>query len=82
VRTEREGDVVRVVVSDDGPGLPQELCDRLFDPFVTTKPGGLGMGLAICRTIVEAHGGRIWTESVAPHGARFCFTLPVVPATP
>jgi two-component system, LuxR family, sensor kinase FixL len=82
VRTERDGDLVRVAVSDDGPGLPRELCDRLFDPFVTTKPGGLGMGLAICRTIVEAHGGRIWAESVAPHGARFCFTLRVVQPTP
>jgi two-component system, LuxR family, sensor kinase FixL len=82
VRTEREGDLVRVAVSDEGPGVPRELCERLFDPFVTTKAGGLGMGLAICRSIVEAHGGRIWAECVVPRGARFCFTLPVGKDTP
>jgi C4-dicarboxylate-specific signal transduction histidine kinase len=65
-----------VVVRDSGPGLSPESLERLFDAFYTTKPGGMGMGLSICRSIIEAHGGRIWaTAGVAP-GALFQFTLP------
>jgi PAS domain S-box-containing protein len=71
-----EGTEVVVTVRDSGPGLdPQEL-DRLFDAFYTTKPGGLGMGLAISRSIVESHGGRLWATANVPHGAVFQFTLP------
>jgi C4-dicarboxylate-specific signal transduction histidine kinase len=68
---------VLVAVQDSGPGLSPESFDRLFEAFYTTKPSGMGMGLSICRSIVEAHGGRLWA---APHdgpGATFQFTLPI-----
>ena len=67
---------VLVTISDSGPGLPPDGVDRLFDAFYTTKPGGMGMGLSICRSIVEAHGGRLWTTTNMPRGAAFHFTLP------
>jgi two-component system sensor kinase FixL len=63
-------------VSDTGPGVRDDVAERLFEPFVTSRSAGLGMGLAIVRGIVEAHGGRIWAERAADGGARFCFTLP------
>lgn len=66
-----------VAVGDSGPGLTAEQRDRVFDAFHTTKPEGLGMGLAICRTIVESHGGSIWVTPNEPRGAVFHFTLPV-----
>jgi PAS domain S-box-containing protein len=69
-------DDVLVAVRDSGPGLNRESCDRLFDAFYTTKAGGMGMGLSICRSIVEAHGGRVWATANEPHGAVFQFTLP------
>jgi len=68
---------VLVTVQDSGPGLPPESVDRLFDAFYTTKPGGMGMGLSICRSIVEAHGGQIWAARPAGPGATVQFTLPV-----
>jgi C4-dicarboxylate-specific signal transduction histidine kinase len=67
---------VLVEVRDSGPGLNADNLDRLFDSFYTTKPDGMGMGLAISRSIVEAHGGRLWATPNEPHGAVFCFTLP------
>jgi signal transduction histidine kinase len=67
---------VLVTVQDSGPGLPPESVDRLFDAFYTTKPGGMGMGLAICRSIIEAHGGQIWAARAAGPGATVQFTLP------
>ena len=67
---------VLVAVEDSGPGLQPESLDRLFDAFYTTKPGGLGMGLSICRSIIEAHGGRLWATSNLPQGAVFQFALP------
>jgi C4-dicarboxylate-specific signal transduction histidine kinase len=68
---------VLVAVQDSGPGLNPESFDRLFDAFYTTKPGGMGMGLSICRSIVEAHGGQIWASRTAGPGATVQFTLPV-----
>jgi PAS domain S-box-containing protein len=67
---------VLATVRDSGPGLNPDSLERLFDPFFTTKPGGLGMGLSICRSIVEAHGGRMWAAANRPQGASFHFRLP------
>ena len=68
---------VLVSVRDLGPGLDPPNVDRLFEAFYTTKPDGLGMGLAICRSIIEAHGGRLWATANEPRGAVFQFTLPL-----
>jgi len=73
-----DDDMVQVSVADTGSGMAQEVLDKLFQPFVTTKSHGMGVGLSICRTIIESHGGRIWTESNEPHGTVFRFTLPAV----
>jgi PAS domain S-box-containing protein len=67
---------VLVAVKDTGPGLAQANLEQLFAPFYTTKPGGLGMWLSICRSIVEAHGGRLWVTANLPRGAIFHFTVP------
>jgi PAS domain S-box-containing protein len=77
ISTEKDlsGGVI-VAVQDTGPGLDAAHLARLFDAFYTTKPGGMGMGLSICRSIIEAHGGRLWATSNIPHGAIFQFSLP------
>jgi signal transduction histidine kinase len=67
---------VRVAVEDTGTGLDQAIADRIFDPFFTTKPTGMGMGLSICRSIIEAHGGQLKAVPNRPQGAIFEFTLP------
>ena len=69
---------VELAVSDYGPGLADAIRAAPFMPFVTTKPDGVGLGLPICRTIVENHGGRLWVERSSPAGTTFCFTLPAV----
>src|SRR5271165_1894078 len=69
---------VLVTVADSGPGLHLAETDRLFEAFFTTKPEGMGMGLSICRSIVDAHGGRLWASPNVPNGAVFQFTLPAV----
>lgn len=68
---------VRVAVRDCGPGFSAENLQRLFAPFYTTKPNGMGMGLSICRSIIEDHGGRLWASRIDPQGALFQFTIPV-----
>jgi two-component system sensor kinase FixL len=72
---------VRVAVRDIGSGIDRQHLDRLFDPFFSTKPSGLGIGLSICSSIVSAHGGRIWAENNAGPGATLFFTLPAAGAS-
>jgi signal transduction histidine kinase len=73
---QNEAHQVLVTVKDCGVGISAEDADRLFNAFFTTKSGGMGMGLSICRSIIEAHGGRLWAEPNLPRGAAFHFTLP------
>lgn len=77
VRTDVSEGMARVCVEDDGPGLEPQAAQRVFEPFFTTKAHGIGMGLAISRALILAHGGSMWVESAAPQGCRFCFTLPL-----
>jgi PAS domain S-box-containing protein len=76
----RESSAVLVTVRDSGPGVAPEHIERVFEPFYTTKASGMGMGLSICRSIIDAHGGRLWASANAPRGAIFQFTAPVLPA--
>ena len=80
--TNHDSHSVLVAVRDSGPGLNPESLGRLFQAFYTTKPHGMGMGLAISRSIVEAHGGRLWAVANEAHGAVFQFTLPIGSETP
>src|ERR1700740_1248453 len=66
-----------ISVADCGVGIVAENVERLFNPFFSPQSGGMGMGLWICRSIMEAHGGRLWATATVPHGATFQFTLPV-----
>jgi len=77
VRTGRANDFAEVLVSDTGPGIPSDKIKEVFEPFFTTKPQGMGLGLSISRTIVEAHHGRIWAENQAGGGAVFHIRLPL-----
>jgi two-component system sensor kinase FixL len=82
VRAANQGDgFTLVTVSDTGSGMSDEVMGRLFEPFMTTKKEGMGVGLSICRTIVEAHGGSIWAENNEGAGATFAFTLPLADVT-
>jgi signal transduction histidine kinase len=74
--TQVEGNKVLISVADTGCGIPSGSEERIFEAYHTTKPRGLGLGLSLSRTIVAAHGGRLWAENQAPHGARFHFTVP------
>jgi signal transduction histidine kinase len=69
-----------IVVEDNGPGLDPMIADRIFERFFTTKQTGMGMGLSICRSIIEAHGGRLWASERSPHGTAFQFTVRTVSA--
>jgi signal transduction histidine kinase len=77
ISTAKDVGGVLVTVRDSGPGLRPETVERLFDAFYTTKADGMGMGLSICRSIVEAHAGRIWASRDFGQGATFQFTLPL-----
>jgi two-component system sensor kinase FixL len=72
---EVDGDMIEVSVADTGPGISAEIADRLFQPFVTTKPAGMGVGLSISKRIIEAHGGEMWAEPNPGGGTVFRFTL-------
>ncbi len=75
-----QSDQVMIAVEDSGPGIDAKDLDHIFDAFFTTKSQGMGMGLSICRSIVEAHGGRLWASARRPHGSIFYLTLPSVAA--
>jgi signal transduction histidine kinase len=66
-----------VAIEDSGPGIEPETLKRIFEPFFTSKSKGMGMGLSICRSIVEAHGGRLWVAGNTPKGSVFQFVLPI-----
>ena len=73
----RRPDLVEFAVADSGPGIDPDVADRIFEPFVTTKRSGMGIGLSICRSIIESHGGRLEFDRIRG-GALFRFTLPAV----
>ena len=77
ITTSARGDMVEVSVRDDGPGFPETIRENLFEPFVSTKLDGIGIGLSICRSIIDAHGGRIAVDDNPEGGARISFTIPV-----
>jgi signal transduction histidine kinase len=70
---------VAIAISDNGDGIAPQDVERIFEPFVTSKPHGIGLGLAICQSIVEAHGGRLWASNNASRGATLEFELPAEP---
>jgi signal transduction histidine kinase len=76
ISTEQDQTGALVAVRDSGPGIEPANLDRVFDTFYTTKSSGTGMGLSICRSIIRAHGGKLWAEANEPRGAVFQFTLP------
>jgi PAS domain S-box-containing protein len=82
ISTDQDHRGVVVAVRDSGPGLDPSHLERVFDAFYTTKSSGMGMGLSICRSIIDAHGGRLWAEANEPRGAIFQFTLPAVQVGP
>jgi signal transduction histidine kinase len=81
ISTRNEPDGVPLEVRDSGPGFAPEALDHVFAAFYSTKPGGLGMGLSICRSIIEAHDGRLWASANLPRGASFQFVLPTIANT-
>jgi two-component system, LuxR family, sensor kinase FixL len=81
-RLTADGSHVRAEFEDTGIGIAADVIDRLFEPFVTTKPDGLGMGLSICRSILDQHGGRLRAANNSSAGATFTLTLPASPQSP
>ena len=75
----RDQETVEISVADSGPGLAPEVMQRLFQPFISTKRSGMGLGLSICRTIVEAHGGQLWSQLNPTGGTIFRFSIAAVP---
>ena len=71
-----DADTLEIAIADSGPGLAKDIVDHLFEPFVSTKHDGMGLGLSICRSIVEAHDGLLWHEPNPEGGTIFRFTLP------
>jgi two-component system sensor kinase FixL len=76
ISSEGSPEMVTVIIEDTGAGISETLAPQLFQPFITSKQAGMGIGLSICRTIIEAHGGRIWFEPRPDGGTIFGFTLP------
>jgi two-component system sensor kinase FixL len=74
-----ENEMMMVEVSDTGPGISEDILPRLFQPFNTSKPGGMGIGLSISKRIIESHGGEVWVTRSEAGGTTFAFTLPIVP---
>ena len=79
VQSLAETSMALVIVQDSGPGLDQVMAKRIFEPFFSTKPNGIGMGLAISRALIEANGGQLWVDPDTGPGAKFHFTLPFAP---
>jgi signal transduction histidine kinase len=77
IKTEIASSWLRIRFSDNGPGIPPDDLDRIFEPFYTTKSGGMGMGLSICRRIIQAHGGRLEAKNRVPQGTEFIILLPM-----
>jgi signal transduction histidine kinase len=83
IKSQRADDEqILVSISDTGIGFPPQLAEQIFDPFFTTKPQGTGMGLRICRSIIESHGGRLWGVGTPGHGATFHLSLPIARNVP
>jgi C4-dicarboxylate-specific signal transduction histidine kinase len=78
VTTRLDDETIEITIADSGPGLPEEIAERVFEPFQSTKPNGMGLGLSICRSIVESHRGNLRYESNRGGGAVFCVTLPAM----
>ena len=77
VSSQHDESHVTISVRDSGQGIAEARLPTLFDPFHSSKPGGLGMGLTVCRSLVEAHGGQIWVAETSPTGTTMSFTLPI-----
>jgi nitrogen fixation/metabolism regulation signal transduction histidine kinase len=82
IASESSGGSVRLSVSDNGSGFPEHLMKRAFEPYVTTKPKGTGLGLVIVKKIIEEHGGEVVISNILPHGARVTLVLPSATAAP
>jgi two-component system sensor kinase FixL len=77
VSTKKDTGVAQVTIQDNGPGIKEHDLRRLFEPFFTTKPAGIGMGLSVSRSLIEANGGQLWIDPQERPGATFHFTLPL-----